>query len=116
MKELTVINQKPQSKRRCEQFNNQDQILPIIQCPRITLLDLCRVHDDYIEQFLVNTKMCLPNTIFLAVNYESLERVTHNFKRNSTRINCTKLRYLCIPDEHPIPEHAKDYFPYTDIC
>jgi hypothetical protein len=50
------------------------------------------------------------------VDYESLERVTHNFKRNSTRINCEKLRYLCIPDEHPIPEHAKDYFPYTDIC
>jgi hypothetical protein len=116
MKKLTVINQKPQNKRRCEQLNNHDQTVPIIQCPRITLLDLYRVHDDYIEQFLVDTNTCLPDTIYLIINYKSLERVTHNFTRNSTRINCAKLRSLGISVKHPIPGCVKDYFPYTDIC
>ncbi|CAF1319175.1 unnamed protein product [Rotaria sordida] len=116
MKELTVINQKPQNKKQCENFKNYDQTLSIIKYPHLILLNLDCVHDDYIEQFLFDTKMSLSNTLYLIIDYQSLARVTHNFQRNITRINCAKLRYLRLHGEYTILKHVKDYFPYTDIC
>ncbi|CAF1257435.1 unnamed protein product [Rotaria sordida] len=105
MKELTVINQKPQNKKQCQNFKNYDQILSIIKYPHLTLLNLDCVHDDYIEQFLFDTKMCLSNNLYLIIDYQSLARVTHNFQRNITRINCAKLRYLRLHGECTILKH-----------
>ncbi|CAF1443128.1 unnamed protein product [Rotaria sordida] len=116
MKELTVINQKPQNKKQYENFKNYDQTLSIIKYPHLTLLNLDCVHDDYIEQFLFDTKMSLSNNLYLIIDYQSLARVTHNFQRNITRINCAKLRYLRLHGEYTILKHVKDYFPYTEIC
>ncbi|CAF4421091.1 unnamed protein product, partial [Rotaria sp. Silwood2] len=91
---------------------NQD--LLIIKYPYLTDLTLDLVNDDYVEQFLLNTRTCLPNTVELLIGYEQLKRVTHNFTRNITRINCTKLSSLCmLADE--IPKYVKDYFPHTKI-
>jgi hypothetical protein len=84
MRELTVINQNAQSKKH-------DQPLSIIEYSYLTLLDLSDVHDDYIEQFLVDTKMSLPYNVYLIIHYQPLKRVTHNFQRTTTRINCAKL-------------------------
>ncbi|CAF1575022.1 unnamed protein product [Rotaria sp. Silwood1] len=49
---------------------------------------------DYVEQFLINTEICSSNNIHLCVNYEAQERITENFTRHATRINCAKLCYL----------------------
>ena len=64
--------------------------------------------------FLVVTKICLPNTVHLRIRYQQLKRVTYNFTRNTTRINCTKLSSLCT-DHNRIPKVVKDYFPHTEI-
>ncbi|CAF3201522.1 unnamed protein product, partial [Rotaria sp. Silwood2] len=94
--------------------NKDNQDLPIIKYPHLTDLTLNLVNDDYVERFRLDTKTCLPNTVELIIGCEQLKRVTHNFTRNITRINCTKLSSLCmLADE--IPKYVKDYFPHTKI-
>jgi hypothetical protein len=115
METLTVINQKAQINKQCIKSKYDNQNLSIIQYPHLTGLFLTEVHDDYVEQFLVDTKTCLPNNIFLVVVYRSLETVTQNFQRDATRINCEKLRHLSIHGISSIPEHVKDYCPHTFI-
>jgi hypothetical protein len=115
MEKLTVINQKAQINKQCIKSKYDNQDLSIIEYPHLTSLFLTEVHDDYVEQFLVDTKTCLPNNVFLFVVYRSLERVTQNFQREATRINCAKLHSLCIHGISSIPEHVKDYFPHTFI-
>ena len=88
MKELTVINDKPQKNKLYRKSNNDNQDLSIIKYPHLTTLNLLRAHDDYVEQFLVDTEMSLS---YLHVFYEALKRVTENFTRNTTRINWAKL-------------------------
>ena len=112
MKELTVINAKPQKNKLYRKSNNDNQDLSIIKYPQLTVLDLCEAHDDYVEQFLVDTKMCLP---YLLVDYEAMKRVTENFTRNTTRINCAKLRSLGLLGTDGITKHINDYFPQTNI-
>ena len=105
MKYLMITNQKAQ---------NDNQDLTIIEYPHINTLHCHNVHDDYVEQFLVDAKMCLPINVKLFVDYESLERVTHNFTSNATRVNCAKLSHLFLHRDFQIPNHAKDYFPHIN--
>jgi hypothetical protein len=89
-KKLTLINEKPQNDKR----SNDNQHLSNIEYPHLSQFNLIEAHDDYIEQFLVDTKTCLPNSIYPSVDYQLLKRVTKHFTRNTTRINCTKLHSL----------------------
>ena len=107
MKTLTLCNRKPQ-KTDNEQW-------PIIEYPNLTDIDIVQVHDDYVEQFLLDTKMCLPNKVSLKIDYKSLERVTHNFTRDGTRNNCSKINSLIFLYKPEVCQHLKDYFPYTII-
>jgi hypothetical protein len=108
MKKLTLFNRKPQ--------RNDDQQWSIIEYPNLIDIDIVRVHDDYVEQFLLDTKMCLPNNVFLYIDYESLERVTHNFTRDRTRNNCFKIDRLLLFNKPEFScQHLKDYFPYTQM-
>jgi hypothetical protein len=116
MEQLTIINRKPQIDKQYIKSNNNNQTLSIVEYPRLTTLILHEAHDDYIEQFLLDTKMCLPKNIYLSVDYQSLERVTHNFTRNTTRVHCEKVRFLSLHGISQIPKHIKDYFPYTNVC
>ncbi|CAF3863619.1 unnamed protein product, partial [Rotaria sp. Silwood1] len=74
------------------------------------------VHDDYIEQFLFDTKTYLQSNIILEVSYESLQRATHNFTRNATRINCTKINKLYLHGGSKSSNSLQEYFPYAKIC
>ena len=91
MKELTVINAKPQKNKLYRKSNNDNQNLSIIKYPHLTTLNLLEAHDDYVEQFLVDTEISLS---YLLVSYKALKRVTENFTRNTTRINWAKLRLV----------------------
>ncbi|CAF1372803.1 unnamed protein product [Rotaria magnacalcarata] len=115
MKELTVINAKPQKNKLYRKSKNDNQDLSIIKYPHLIRLNLFQAHDDYVEQFLVDTDMCLPNHVHLSVNYEVMKMVTENFTRNATRINCEKLRSLYLWGTCEITKHVKDYFPHTHI-
>ena len=98
VKKLTVINQKPQNNKQFRKSKNENQNLSIIKYPHLTELDLIEAYIDYYEQFLFDTKTCLPIDVHVYMNYELVKKVTHNFTRNTTRINCAKINYvyLCI--------------------
>ncbi|CAM4894187.1 unnamed protein product [Rotaria socialis] len=107
LKMLTIENRSPQ-------LNEDNQNLPIIEYPHLIHLDLASAHDNYIEQLLVNTKTCLSNYIHLVISYRSLQRVTHNFTRDTMRVNCAKVKYLYVCDKSDVPEQFHVYFPYVE--
>ena len=111
---INLRNCKPQNNKSCTESNKTNQHLSVINYPHLTNLTLNLVHDDYVEQFLIDTITSLPNTVDLVIDYQRLKRVTHNFTRNATRINCSKLKYLSSNHDH-IPKYFKDYFPHTKI-
>ena len=104
MKKLTLNNHKPQKKKL---FN---QSLPIIKYSHLIILDLFQAHNDYLEQFLLDTKTCLINNVELYVDYRSLKSVTHNFTRKATRINCLKMNFPYETYLPRLPKYLKDYF------
>ncbi|CAF4417297.1 unnamed protein product [Rotaria sp. Silwood2] len=116
MEKLTVVNRKSQIDKRCIKSINDNQDLSIIKYPHLTKFFLEEAHDDCIEQSLVDTKMCLPNNVFLFAVDRSLERVARNFERGATRNNCEKVSYLSIHGISLDDEHIKHYFPHAHIC
>jgi hypothetical protein len=112
MEILTLINQKQQKNKQCKKSKDDNQHLSIIKYPHLTELHLREVHEDYIEQFLVHTKTCLPNNVYLFTDHQLLIKVTHNFTRDTTRFNCSKINYLYY-DTTQHPKHFKDYFLHT---
>ncbi|CAF3876280.1 unnamed protein product [Rotaria sordida] len=110
MRKLTVINMKPQNDKQCRKLKNNNNNLLVIEYFHLTYLNLDQAHDDYVEQFLLDTKMSLPINVELHTMYKSLKTVTHNFKRNATQINCSKVNYICTDRISRFPKHMKDYF------
>jgi hypothetical protein len=83
----------------------------IIKYSHLTELNLSDVHDDYVEQFLDDTKTCLPKNIKFISTYDCLQRVTHNFTREITRINCTKINNLILARPYNMTHQFIMYFP-----
>jgi len=112
MKKLSLSNSKQQNNKLCRESNKENQDFSI-QYPYLTNLTLYDAHDDYIEEFLVDTKICLlNNAVHLNIYYDQLKRVTNSFTRNTTRMNCAKLESLC-RNGRQLPSYAKDYFPHV---
>jgi hypothetical protein len=112
---LTLSNEKPQNNKQCRESKNDNQHLSIIKYSHLTKLNLFETHEDYVEQFLVDTKMSLTNGIYLLVNYQSLQNVTYNFTRDDTRTNCAKVNHVSLYGQSEISQHLKDYFPHATI-
>ncbi|CAF3595393.1 unnamed protein product [Rotaria sp. Silwood1] len=110
MKDLSVINLTGQQKA-----NDNNEHFSIIEYLHLNELNLSDVDDDYVEQFLINTKTCLLNNVRLYVTYQSLKSVTHNFTRDSTRVNCAKVGVLYVCGNFEILERLSKYFPHTEI-
>ncbi|CAF5155236.1 unnamed protein product, partial [Rotaria sp. Silwood1] len=111
IKVLSIKNFEPQNNKLCKESKNDNENFSIIKYPNLTSITFYNAHDDYIEEFLIHTKICLPdNAVHLNIHLEQLKRVTYNFTRDATRINCVKLRSLCLNGRR-LPEYAKDYFP-----
>ncbi|CAF3878103.1 unnamed protein product [Rotaria sp. Silwood1] len=116
MEKLTLINMKPQINKFYQQSKKDDQHLSIvIKYSHLMNLNLTKIDEAYLEQFLLDTKMSLPNGIFLQTDYQLLNNVTHNFTRNETRNNCAKLKIIFFINKSEFPEHLKDYFPCAKI-
>ncbi|CAF3862845.1 unnamed protein product, partial [Rotaria sp. Silwood1] len=112
MKKLTLINEKSSRK-----LHDNNEHLSIIEYPHLSQLDLSEAQDDYIEQFLVDMKTCLPNSFSIfAVDYQVPKRVTQHFTRNTTRINCSKVRSLCLIGKCLISEHMKNIMIVMNVC
>ncbi|CAF1157316.1 unnamed protein product [Adineta steineri] len=116
MEELSVFNCKSQNKKQSYESDNDNQNLPLIEYSLLNELAINTVHDDYIEQFLLNTKTYLQNNVFLYIEYESLQRVTHNFTREDTRINCMQINKLKLCGERICRNSfLQAYFPFAKI-
>jgi hypothetical protein len=101
--------------KRRRKSKNDDENLSIINYCHLTKLRFFQAHEDYLEEFLLDTKTCLLNNVYLYVGRELLEKVTDNFTRDATRLNCSKIIY-CYSNYGAQPEkHVKDYFFHTDI-
>ncbi|CAM4851741.1 unnamed protein product, partial [Rotaria magnacalcarata] len=50
----------------------------------LTELYLIEVHEAYVEEFLLDTKTCLPNGVHLRIDYQLLKKVTQFSKRCNT--------------------------------
>ncbi|CAF1265257.1 unnamed protein product [Adineta ricciae] len=109
METLSVVNLKAENH---EEDNQED--VSAIQYNHLVRLVLLHTHDHYIEQFLLESKSNLVEKVSLFVKYQSLKRITDNFTRDQTRVNCFKVNHLYFPDY----DHSDDlhkYFPYAKI-
>jgi hypothetical protein len=114
VEELSLRNSKPQKNKLSNESNKDNQDLSIIKFHHLTYITLYEAHDDYIELFLDHTKISLSNNVHLNVELEPLIRVTYYFTRNTTRINCEKLKSLYL-NGYVFPKYARNYFPHTKI-
>ncbi|CAF3465394.1 unnamed protein product [Rotaria sp. Silwood1] len=110
IKKLSINNRKAQKNKQNRKLKNNNQDLLIIEYPYLKWLGFDEAHDDYVEQFLLDTKTCLPSNVDLLIDYKPLKRVTHNFRRKTTQNNCAKVRYRCWEKISRFPKHFKDYF------
>ncbi|CAF2141767.1 unnamed protein product [Rotaria magnacalcarata] len=116
LEELSVTNHKPQNRKPHFESNNHNRNLFAVKYSFLGEVNILNVHDDYIEQFLFDTKTCLQNTVILYIKYESLQRVTHNFTRDATRINCAQISKLYLYHESECSNSLEEYFPNAEIC
>jgi hypothetical protein len=116
MEQLYLLNDHAQNHKQSYKSMNDNQNLSIVKYCHLTELGILCVHDDYIEEFLCNTTTCLQNGILLDVDFKSLERVTHGFTRDDTRINCGKINelYLYETVEYDC-KSVQDYFPFAKV-
>jgi hypothetical protein len=115
MELLSVRNCKAQNHKQSYESNNDNRNLSLIEYPLLRELDLGKVHDDYIEQFLFDTKTNLQNNVRFYIDYESLQRVTHNFTRDATRINFNKIDKLILRGKECSNPSLAEYFPCGKI-
>jgi hypothetical protein len=116
LEELCVINIKPQSVISGKWNSNDKQLYSIIEYPYLISLRLVTVHIDYIDQFLNERKAHLPCVTELTVNYNNLLMVTEHFTRDTTWLNCMKIKKLNVGET---VEHTKNlyvYFPLLERC
>jgi len=94
LKKLSLTNETQQKRKQLEELNNENKKLLIVKFPHLTELSLIDVHDDYIAQFLMDTKTCLETDLRLNIDNDILERVAHDFNQDAIRVNCAKVKYL----------------------
>ena len=109
VEKVTLINKK-------KRIQNSNQDFSTIEYSHLIELDLSEAHQDYDEQFLFDAKTCLPHNLRVQMNYQSVKKVTRNFRRNSTRYDCTKIIHALFYNKLSFPEHLKEYFPNAYIC
>ncbi|CAF1153859.1 unnamed protein product [Adineta steineri] len=116
MESLSIKNDKPQNFKKFSGSLNDNRNFSVIEYPFLNELTLVRVHDDYIEQFLLHCKASFQD-INLSINYESLQRITHGFTRDDTRINCAKINKLDLYSaDKKHCNYLQEYFPCAKIC
>ncbi|CAF1318005.1 unnamed protein product [Rotaria sordida] len=88
VKKLTIHNYESQHNNHLRQS--------IIKYFHLIEIDLVKTHEDYLDEFLNKTKICLSNNIHLRVGFNSLQKVTNDFTRDETRFNSSKIIHLTV--------------------
>jgi hypothetical protein len=92
MRVLTLTNRAAQLEKPRQRPCDEKERLPVVRYPALRKLELLNVHDDYVEQFLFATRTFFSNGMHVC-NYRSqMKRVTHDFMRDETIMNCSKVK------------------------
>ncbi|CAF3172243.1 unnamed protein product [Rotaria socialis] len=83
----------------------------IVEYPHLTSLDLTRVGNNDIDQFLNESKAHLPHLAELRIFYEDLRIVTNDFTREATRRNCANVTQLITGTQIVGSKDYHIYFP-----
>ncbi|CAF1979601.1 unnamed protein product [Rotaria magnacalcarata] len=90
LKYLCIFNNEPQASGDLTLSSDHIQSFSIIEYPHLTSLDVSNRDKDHLEQFLNETKACVPCRTELEVSHRDLKTVTKNFTTEETRRNCAK--------------------------
>ncbi|CAF4165058.1 unnamed protein product, partial [Adineta steineri] len=82
----------------------------IIEFSHLIVLDVKDAHPYYLEHFLNETKTHLPCLTELKVNYDKLEDVTKNFRKDEMRRNCSRVHRIIIEGPIVYAEHVYRFF------
>ncbi|CAF4625430.1 unnamed protein product, partial [Rotaria sp. Silwood2] len=113
LQQLTIKNVRPQSSLSDQLNSNDNQLYSIVNYPYLISLCFENVHNDYVEQFLNDTKTHLPRLTNLTINYDQLQLVTENFTKERTRLNCINVNELYLMIETIV--HSKDFYVYFSL-
>ena len=102
LEHLHITNDVPQASK-------QPTNTPII-FPRLRYLGIVSCHLDYAKQFLIDEHCQLPRLRILHINGPSLKAVTNDFTNAATRLTCSRVKFLGMPEAFDKPEHWYDYF------
>jgi hypothetical protein len=91
--------------------SDHSQSYSMVKYPHLTSLDVAYCHENYLEQFLNETKAYVPCLTKLTVDHRHLKSVTENFTREATRCNCAKVKQLIIIQRLDNSEDHSHYFP-----
>ncbi|CAF0761621.1 unnamed protein product [Adineta steineri] len=83
----------------------------IIEFLHLIVLDVKDAHFYYLEHFLNETKTHLPCLTELKVNYDKLEDVTKNFRKDEMRRNCSRVQRIILDRPIVYAEHVYRFFP-----
>jgi hypothetical protein len=117
LKSLSVVNFGPQISDLdvCESDNDQshsvNNLYSPVEYPYIMTLDIMYAHIDYVEQLLHKSKTHLPRLTELKIKYDRLQKVTKNFTRDATRLNCRLVKWLVVNVTAVNPKDFYIYFP-----
>ncbi|CAF1526159.1 unnamed protein product [Rotaria magnacalcarata] len=109
LKYFRIYNIKPQVSTDPTLSSDHSQSYSMIEYPHLMSLDVAYSNQCYLEQFLNETKACVPCLTELAVSHYDLKIVTNNFTREETRRNCAKVKQL-VPIQ-PL-DNSQDFYHY----
>ncbi|CAM2727532.1 unnamed protein product [Rotaria socialis] len=111
LKYLRIYNIKPQVSTDPTLSSDHSQLYSMIEYPHLMSLDVAYSNKCYLEQFLNETKACVPCLIELAMSQYDLKIVTNNFTREETRRNCAKVKQLISIQPLDNSQDLYHYFP-----
>ena len=82
-----------------------------VEYPYLRRLDVSRAHIIYIEQLLHYSTTHLPRLTELQIKYDCLKIVTNDFTRDTTRMNCCKIKILECSQTIEHSDEFTRYFP-----
>lgn len=111
LEELSMKNSKAQQHcQKADQTTSAPITYTSLDC--LTLRD---VHDDYLEEFLLQTKTIFHRQLTLWTNHESLKRVTNNFTIDQLRMNTKKVIKLFLYGIVEFSVCLEEYFSQAKI-
>jgi hypothetical protein len=116
LKDLLIRNDKGQSYKSGNVNSDLNQLYSVVEYPYLDSLCVYDCYIDYVEQFLNETKTRLPRLRKLTVMYSVLIMVTKHFTRDTTRLNCAKVKQLIIKTPVNHLKRFYTYFPSLEYC